>query len=157
MRNTILILLLSFNLIFSQTDSLEEALKYYPLHIGDYWQYEVGESYFGENSYTKIGLASLEIVGDTVLENGKKYFNRVAKGMESYMMLRLLYIKFLRIDSTSGMVYGNDGTGSEFIIDSLLASPNDTVEYFVIDSIIAKNIWFGCNNEVIYTILGYKL
>ena len=146
MKKVLLILAISFNVSFSQTDSLNEALKYYPLNIGDYWQYEIGKGHLANNNPDSIiGIASFEIVGDTVLGNGKKYFHRTSKGMESHFM-GILKTQFLRIDSTSGIVYGNNGIDGEFIIDSLFASINDTVQYFTIYDMSTKSI-LGIDTE----------
>ncbi len=145
MKKVLVILVISFNVLLSQTDSLNEALRYYPLHIGDFWQYEIEKGHLASNNSDSIGIASFEIVGDTILENGKKYFHRIPEGTESHIM-SILLTPFIRIDSSTGMVYGNNGTGDEFIIDSLLASINDTVDYFTVIDINNKNI-FGIEAE----------
>ena len=46
----------------------------------------------------------------------------------------ILKTQFLRIDSTSGLVYGNNGIGSEFIIDSLFKIMNMVEQVDILSS-----------------------
>jgi len=145
MKKVIIILLLSLNVVYSQSEELKEALKYYPLHIGDYWQFTLSKDHIAGSSYEQIGISSIEIVGDTVLDNGIRYFKREVENMGNYILSQLV-VEFIRIDSTSGLVYGNHGIDDEFIIDSLLSVENDTVDYFIINDVESK-IVLGVETE----------
>ena len=109
--------------IFSQSDSIKSALEFYPLHIGDYWQYKVIDhtEYANRNDTSWIGFK--EVIGDTVLSNGKSYF--IIK--EEKLPLKFLGNKFLiRIDSSTANVYYFLYPG-DIMIDSLLAKKGDKV------------------------------
>lgn len=98
----------------------QEDLKYYPLEVGDYWQYE--KVYLAYNPYVKnINHYSLEVVSDTLMSNGYYYKVIEEKSIpENYKRNR-----YERIDSTDGRVYAYVGVenhpGGEYPIDSLFA------------------------------------
>lgn len=68
---TILLLVFSITYVSAQSDTLE-ALKYYPLQTGNYWEYanyfEQIVPYFIDSSFY-----SIEVTGDSVLSNNKSY------------------------------------------------------------------------------------
>ncbi|MCB0752575.1 MAG: hypothetical protein KDC52_13980, partial [Ignavibacteriae bacterium] len=50
-----------------------EALSYYPMHVGDYWEYQV--TMRGEGQYDNDDWVGYKrVIGDSVLSNNKKYF-----------------------------------------------------------------------------------
>ena len=55
---------------FSQTD--KEQLDYFPLHIGDTWQYST--YYDMQDGNISRGYKTVRIIGDTVMSNNKKYY-----------------------------------------------------------------------------------
>lgn len=90
--------------LFSQTDSLKKLLDYYPLHIGNYWEY----SYSSKTKDPKDTIPKLrykEIVGDTVISNNK-YYLMVESNLIS--VIRRVQPICIRIDSVTGNVYQYD-------------------------------------------------
>jgi len=86
------------SIAFCQIDTVAR-LSFFPMHIGDIWQYEVKESYMGDTISTKYEVE--EIVGDTLMPNGKRYFvfqHNVPYG----------YFYYQRIDTSSMIVYRYD-------------------------------------------------
>ncbi|MBK7103676.1 MAG: T9SS type A sorting domain-containing protein [Ignavibacteriae bacterium] len=140
MKKIIILIFLNLNIIFPQNNELNEAILYYPLHIGDYWKYSLTKSHLAGSNYEHVGYASIEIVGDTVLENGKRYFQKKFENMNNYYVLDHLKTKYLRIDSTSGIVYGKSTTDDEYVVDSLLANIDDSTHYFRLVDLTTKNI-----------------
>lgn len=112
--NYLLFVLFLLNVGFSQ-DLIEEALEYYPLHTGNYWQYEYVTSGTGPD------LKTIHVVGDTLL-NGKIY-----KILEK-IYLNYYEYSYERIDSSTANVYKYEATApkGEFLLDSLASQLNDT-------------------------------
>ncbi len=85
-------ILVSYSL-FAQIDTLE-SLSYFPMHIGDSWNYQCIQrpTYFGSDTVSNYTNFTWTIIGDTIMPNSKKYFvfnnNR-----------------YIRIDTTSLCVY----------------------------------------------------
>jgi len=109
-------------MILKTVGDTESDLNFYPLDIGNYWEYEAMN---GPNPYGFFEpLYSLLVNGDTTLANGnnykileRKYFNSSSR---SY--------SYERIDSLDGSVYCFDVKNNvEFKIDSLFANPGDTI------------------------------
>ena len=122
MNRIINILIILANItLYPQSDSVKEALKFYPLHIGDYWQYNVIVNYGGFQPDTSwIGYK--EVIGDTLMPNNKNYF--VIE--EDKMLFLHSSIRFIRTDSTTANVYEYDNYyNTENIIDSLLSKKGD--------------------------------
>lgn len=76
--------LLSSNTAYPQIDSTR--LEFYPLHIGDLWQWRNEQGLLGSD----------ETVGDTILPNGHRYFRFHSSG---YAGPRTTFAGFVRIDS----------------------------------------------------------
>lgn len=109
--------------INAQVDSVKEALKYYPLHIGDYWQYKVTSQSSGHKDTSWIGYK--EVIGDTLMPNDKKYF-AIKEDRITYPYQPYYWPRFIRIDSTTANIYEYDrGNFSEYKIDSLLSKEGD--------------------------------
>ena len=86
--NLRLILIFFFSgILFGQ--SIEDKCKYYPLHIGDEWHYEITD--YEEGSEPIISFSDRYVIGDTVLQNGFTYFVINEDG----------YLVFERIDSVN--------------------------------------------------------
>ena len=105
----------------------EEILNYYPLAIGNKWIYfETIANFNGFPSTYSYDFNIREVLKDTILSNGKKYF----KLFDETTMNDTNYL-FERIDSSNGSVYrynSNAPAGEEeYLIDDLLAEVNDTV------------------------------
>ena len=116
----ILIILVNITL-YAQSDSIKEALKFYPLQIGDYWQYNVTKNSFGiEPDTSWIGYK--EVIGDTLMPNNKNYF--VVK--EDKIPFQSSKIRLIRTELTTANVYEYDSYyNAENIIDSLLSKKGD--------------------------------
>ncbi len=122
---TLIMLLFTACLTFAQTDTLTEALKYYPLQNGYYWEY-VDYSYQIIPYEVDSSFYSIEVTGDTLLPNNKSYKILTRKNIpfDGYINK-----SFERIDSTTLCVYRftDDAlfTNNEYLIDSLLADSGD--------------------------------
>ena len=109
---------------FAQIDSLDEALKYYPLQLGNYWEYK---NYTWELPFYQDSSAnSIEVIGDTVLSNNNKYKIFLQKNIPDNGFSFRIYE---RVDSLNACVYrySNDTIfiNNEYLIDSLLAQPGN--------------------------------
>jgi hypothetical protein len=109
---------------FAQIDSLDEALKYYPIQIGNYWEYK---NYYWEFPfYYDSSAHSIEIIGDTVLSNNNKYKILFQKNIPDDGFSFKVYE---RVDSLTACVYrySTDTVfiNNEYLVDSLLAQPGD--------------------------------
>jgi len=137
---------------FAQVDSLSEALKYYPLEIGNYWEYK---NYNWEFPiYYDSSAHSIEIIGDTILPNNKKYKILLQKNIpDDGFSLKT----FERVDSLTACVfrYSSDTvfSSNEYLIDSLLAQPGD---YFTGSITGFRNRIFStlCVSEYAETVLN---
>ncbi|MFA4923329.1 MAG: T9SS type A sorting domain-containing protein [Ignavibacteriaceae bacterium] len=112
--------------LFAQVDSLKELLNYYPLQTGNYWEYQ---SYWEQMPFppTDSSSQSIEVIGDTLLENGHTYKILLINDITPH---QYQYNRFERIDSLTGCVYRyiNDTTANhEYMSDSLFAEPGDTI------------------------------
>lgn len=122
MKNVIIIQFLFISIVFAQSNEIKEALKYYPIQIGDYWQYKVTRSPFGVQDSAWIGYK--EVVGDTIMQNGKKYFIIKEDRLPIEKYFKPYYV---RIDSSTANVYKCISNEQEVMIDSLLAKKGDVV------------------------------
>jgi len=84
MKKIIFLAIIGTYIIYGQTDSLD-ILRYYPMQVGNKWLYEQ-YNYFDEFD----GYFTVEIIGDTIMPNGKTYFI-----FSPYMS------RFERIDTTN--------------------------------------------------------
>jgi hypothetical protein len=100
------------------------AFKYYPLKAGHRWVYD-NYTHIEWNNYHTIFIR--EVVSDSLLPNGKRYFR-----MDEYEYSSpFINTTFERIDSVNGFVYRYyEDPGlpdDEYLIDDLLAEVGDTV------------------------------
>ena len=119
-----LFILLAGITISGQTNDVTNALNFYPLHIGDYWQYQVTRQNYGTDT---TWIVHKEILGDTLALNGKRYFivNEVGIFTPNYDGQRVSYI---RMDSLSANVYKySQYDNNEILIDSLLSQKDDII------------------------------
>ncbi len=121
---TLILTIIVVNFAFAQTDTLTEALKFYPLETGDYWEY--GNHYWEFPYYDDSSFFSIEITGDTLLSNNNVYkiFTRKNIPFDGHVGKT-----YERIDSLTACVYRytNDTifTNNEYLIDSLLSNSGD--------------------------------
>ncbi len=102
----------------------DNPLDYYPLHIGDIWEYErkLQDGAYIENSYPRV-----EVTGDTVMPNNMQYKVIEHSFMED-QPLRSPFYTFERIDSATANVYGFiPELGDEVLRDSLKAIVGDSI------------------------------
>ncbi|MCF6270161.1 MAG: T9SS type A sorting domain-containing protein [Melioribacteraceae bacterium] len=99
----------------------EDPFEYYPLDIGNYWEYDVRsgpDPYHTEYRYSYW----VEVVGDTILNNGKTY-KILLKGYFNDSSTEKI---FERIDSSTSSVFRFENE-REYKIDSLACSEKDTI------------------------------
>ncbi len=100
----------------------QEHLNYYPLDVGNYWEYNV---YYGidpiRTEYS--GSYWVKVTGDTILANNKNY-----KILErGYFDNSVTDFSFERVDSATSSIYRSNGI-VEYKIDSLACSEEDTIK-----------------------------
>ncbi|MCK9282082.1 MAG: T9SS type A sorting domain-containing protein [Melioribacteraceae bacterium] len=118
-------ILFLFSSLAAQTDTLKEALKFYPLHIGDYWQYNVNKHSDGPYKPDTSWVGYKEVIGDTVMDNNKKYFI-IKNNKIPFLYGYNIETRFLRVDSSTALVYEYiNSIKSEIKIDSLLSQKGD--------------------------------
>lgn len=100
------------------------AAKYYPLRIGNTYTFE-NIQYLQGCIGMPTGKFKTTITRDTILSNGKKYFEFQSRGSVSALFNS--YWKYQRIDSSSMNVYGYSiSENKEYLLDSLLAAHTNT-------------------------------
>jgi hypothetical protein len=129
-----LILIISINtkLQAQQEDSLKAL---YPLHVGDFWEYKVDDT-------ALIYKAWIYIKGDTILENGKRYFTSIYRDD-----FGVFTTSFLRIsDSLEVIAYftGELGSGEQLVF-RLDAKKGDT--WVSSDSLSLSTVTFDSTYE----------
>ncbi len=97
-------------------DTLRERLSYFPLQVGNYWQYHL------HNFTSLVGgsnsIYETKVTNISLLNNGKQYYKVTSSRDKSF---------YLRIDSLSGIVYQYINDDKEIILHDLFA--NDGNEY----------------------------
>lgn len=126
MKKFIFIIILFPLCIYSQTDSLKDLLNFYPLQIGNYWEYRIINE---QMPYPSDSVAySIEVKGDTTLDNNLSY--KILAYQDIYPN-HYKYYEYVRIDSVTGSVfrYYKDSSlaNDEYKMDSLFAQPGDTI------------------------------
>jgi hypothetical protein len=115
----ILLLLAVCGTAISITQAQEDSIiNYYPLQIGNIWQYE--SSAMPPNNLYLYHYYTVTVKRDTTLQNGKTYRSIYCSDN------REIHPRYQRIDSTTSQVFAFDTSngGSEYEIDSLLAQPH---------------------------------
>ena len=117
-----LLLIIFINTCFCQIDST--ILAFYPLHIGNYWEYKQTLTDLPGPVIT-ISYFSKEVTGDTLMLNGRRYKTILCKSIPDTITY---YVDYERIDSLSGNVYrySQGMTNDERLIDSLNSLVGDT-------------------------------
>jgi len=142
MKQIILLLILVSSNYFFQP---REELNYYPLHIGDFWQYK-GIQKDDIGRIKSQWIAYKKVIGDTILNDGKKYFiiqeNKLPTPNFS------TGYRFIRVDSISGNVYGIQVSPYKLLIDSLFAKEGDFVRRCYKLEIMKDTTVFGEQRKV---------
>jgi hypothetical protein len=118
------LIIIIFTITGFTQESVEDAIRYYPLHTGNYWKYE--EYYEDPLTFEyNYSYHSIEVIGDTLL-NGKSYKILKEKNIPDKGGYSLDYE---RIDSTAANVYRYCETvmpAKEYLIDSLMSQIGNT-------------------------------
>lgn len=122
----LILLLVAVSSVFGQ-DNVDEALKFYPLGIGDYWEYASYAWDDGTNSnISKPVYYSQEVIGSELKSNGKRYM--VIKRQRFGEAFQPYYV-YERVDAQTGKVYQYKDSpalnGNEFLLENLNASHFD--------------------------------
>jgi len=121
MKNSLLfVFIINITNLYSQSDSV---LDFYPLQVGNYWQYHViFDSAFDYEDTTYYSYR--EVVGDTVMLNGQTYF--AIQGNNEFS--NYSNTEFLRVDTGTGciMEYDAEAPNGEILHDSLYMMVGDT-------------------------------
>ena len=111
MKKWTLILVILSTSVWAQIDTAL-ALSFYPLHVGDMWQYRSRSGNYDEGTYNS-GYRTEQISRDTII-NGLRYFDYSRNGL-------------VRIDTTEMMVYRyNPDSTAEFPFWDLALEPEET-------------------------------
>jgi len=107
-----------------------ETLSYYPLAVGNKWNFNIfRREYLTVGYKDDNGIMTREIIGDTLLPNGNKYFILEQKEkFEGYLGISQLFLE--RLDSTTGKIYRYNLDQQEKEIDDLTAEPGDTLQLY---------------------------
>ncbi len=153
-RFSVLLILLLPPFVNAQVDSLKESLEYYPLQIGDYWQYKISDHWL-KGYEPSPSPYSVEVVGDTTLLNGQTYKVLLKQDIPSHGDVKYM---FERIDSLSGSVFQYDTTipSHERQIDSLFAKSGDVIhaskpgDMIFTDSTYWKTTCLSIQNDTLF-------
>lgn len=130
-----LILLLSAEL-FAQVNP---SLNYYPLHVGDYWQYRITKNPPLGSDSVWIGFKT--VLKYTILEDYKRYYIVNERFFDNYNLIR-----FIRVDSLNGNVYERFPSFGVGKLDSLYADSGQVLNCYNIASVTEKVI-LGLNTK----------
>ncbi len=126
MKKYLFLLIFFPSYLYSQVDSLKDLLNYYPLERGNYWEYKTISQQLPYP--TDSSAYSVEVKGDTLLDNNKTYKILMFKGIYP---TNYNYYNYERIDSLSGCIYrykkDTSITNNEYKVDSLYAQSGDTI------------------------------
>ena len=143
---TITALLIFFSIVSVHAQTLDSALAYFPLSIGNLWEYSLYIAPPGTHQYY-----TFSVVGDTLMPNGRGY--RQCNGGIDQVLWTPVY---LRIDSSTGTVWQYDSSrASETEWDSLRARPEDRLQYGAVT--FSSNMVFGVSTPVRTRTVGYQL
>ncbi|MEW5843437.1 MAG: T9SS type A sorting domain-containing protein [Bacteroidota bacterium] len=129
------ICLLVFGLLLSTKifAQVNPSLNYYPLHIGDEWQYKI--THYEEAKFKGVSYFVKKVLSDTIMSNGKKYY-RVEQPPFQKDSIKKAEIIFARLDSSSGLLYNYSVRDQKEVkVDSVFCRKGDayfkwgTVQY----------------------------
>ncbi len=125
-----------------------ETLSYYPLAVGNKWVFNIfRREYLSVGWRDDEGIITREVIGDTLLPNGRNYF--IIKQSESlYSPAWRTEYFFERIDNSTGKVFrydSLDGTPKDFLVDDLTVELGDTLELYRYQSINSPQVIYEDN------------
>lgn len=124
-----------------------ETLSYYPLAIGNKWNFNIFQrEYLSVGYKDETGIMTREVIGDTLLPNGNKYF--ILKQKEKFEgSLGVAILFFERLDSTTGKIYRYDSDHQERVIEELTAEIGDTLELYRYQSTNTPQVIYEGNQQ----------
>ncbi len=143
------ICLLVFGLLLSTKifAQVNPSLNYYPLHIGDEWQYKI--TYRPPDYKEKTFYLSRKVLSDTVLTNGQRYF-LIEQPAFTWEEIKGLERIFVRVDSSNGMVYQFISANQrEQGIDSLFCRAGDKFSWGTICWGVSDKTIFSMSKETV--------
>jgi hypothetical protein len=121
----------------------DEILSYYPLAIGNKWVYEMYREQFDPPSIKEfIGIATMEVIGDTTLSNQKRYYKLTNEPLYWFIDTAMV-----RPDSLEGKLYIYlPDDNKEVLYEDFLVQVGDTiwidsVEYKILVSEEIFSVW----------------
>jgi len=88
-----------FAIFSARSQSIDSAYSFYPLHIGDVWEYNWGNCI--GNPPLHLYYQKTEVIGDSAMQNGNNYFVLRVSNLDQ----ETGYLVFQRIDSLDGFVH----------------------------------------------------
>ena len=155
----VIFIVLFLSSTYSKTNPGSKDLEYYPLQTGNYFEYKTFSRTDPLPDYDSSAY-SIRILGDTILENGKRYKILLQNSIPAAGPNQF---SFERIDSLTGSVYryknDNSMKDHEYTSDSLFAQAGDTINcsregyssglYFrTICAAIKTDILFGLSVDI---------
>jgi hypothetical protein len=150
-----------------EADSLEYALSFYPIQIGNQWDYynDGNELIPPEKSYINI-----QVIGDTLIHGHRYHILRQRRWYEEFWVapevwiLRFDRYTYERIDSASGNVYAwaaHFDSPRDVLIDRLFAKPRTELQtyrmtylhYSIFDEMVdneSPTIFDSSNNTLLF-------
>jgi len=134
--------------INAQVDSVKDALNYYPINIGDYWQYKMTRDPSNTWNLYETWTGYKEVIGDTVMPNNKRYFKMKVVGIstnrfETHEAPDGLNMAYVRIDTSTAAIYQYYQSAPEGVIDSLLVKKGDEIYRLAVCTDISSKSYFG--------------
>ena len=115
----VFVLILSAKL-FAQVNP---SLNYYPLHVGDEWQYKI--THYEGGRFKSVSYFAKRVLSDTIMSNGKRYFH-IEQPPFQKDSIKKTEIIFARLDSSSGLLYNYSVRDQKEVkMDSLFCRKGD--------------------------------
>jgi len=132
----IVLILLYFAPSNVESQIIDSALSYFPLHNGDRWEY-----FYHWAAITNGDTYTITVEGDTLMTNGKLYKKMVNRQIPNNLIKSS---SFIRIDSLQAKLYAYniDSLGNEYFLDSLrLTIGTNSRRYGRLMSIDTIRLW----------------
>jgi len=118
---------------WAEEDTLE-YLSYYPLHIGDKWQYKEESYEHWWDTVAVVSYPTTEVIGDTILDNGQQYYDFSWNGLKHYRYQRIDTLKLCVYEYSKGACENDEMEilYLKYKPDSTIIQYNCNEEYFEI-------------------------
>jgi len=133
--------------------TVQEALSYYPLQVGNEWQYWYHYDYY-PGAAPDSGYADVKVIGDTLMNSNHLKYRIVTRYQyrqvdnQGTLNLENTNTSYLRVDSTTANIYRKTQTG-EALQDSLMIQKGDTI-------FTNSAAFTTCYDTAIWQIWGHK-